>query len=86
MVFVCGVKVFLRFPFCAETRSAYGDNRPWQEEAAAALSKVLRDEEAAVELWYDSYVIECKIEISEEHMRAYYFLAFSLKICYNMCE
>ncbi|MDL2327526.1 hypothetical protein LJC64_02555 [Ruminococcaceae bacterium OttesenSCG-928-A11] len=30
----------------------YGDNRPWQEEAAAALSKVLRDEEAAVELWY----------------------------------
>lgn len=30
----------------------YGDNRPWQEEAAAALSKVLREEEAAVELWY----------------------------------
>ena len=30
----------------------YGDNRPWQEEATAALSKVLRDEEAAVELWY----------------------------------
>lgn len=30
----------------------YGDNRPWQEGQAAALSKVLRDEEAAVELWY----------------------------------
>ena len=30
----------------------YGGNRPWQEEAAAALSKVLREEEAAVELWY----------------------------------
>lgn len=30
----------------------YGDNRPWQEEATAALSNVLRDEEAAVELWY----------------------------------
>jgi hypothetical protein len=30
----------------------YGDNRPWQEEATAALSKVLREEEAAVELWY----------------------------------
>ena len=30
----------------------YDDNRPWQEEAAAALSQVLRDEEAAVELWY----------------------------------
>lgn len=30
----------------------YGDNRPWQEETAAALSKVLREEEAAVELWY----------------------------------
>ncbi|MGL5436124.1 MAG: hypothetical protein ACRDBO_12100 [Lachnospiraceae bacterium] len=30
----------------------YGDNRPWREEATAALSKVLRDEEAAVELWY----------------------------------
>ena len=30
----------------------YGDYRPWQEEAAAALSNVLRDEEAAVELWY----------------------------------
>lgn len=30
----------------------YGDNRPWQEEQAAALSKVLREEEAAVELWY----------------------------------
>ncbi|MDL2233152.1 hypothetical protein LJC63_06175 [Ruminococcaceae bacterium OttesenSCG-928-L11] len=28
------------------------NNRPWQEEATAALSKVLRDEEAAVELWY----------------------------------
>jgi hypothetical protein len=30
----------------------YGDYRPWQDEAAAALSKVLRDEESAVELWY----------------------------------
>ncbi len=30
----------------------YADNRPWQGKAAAALSKVLRDEEAAVELWY----------------------------------
>lgn len=30
----------------------YGDNRPWQEEAAAALSNALRDEETAVELWY----------------------------------
>jgi hypothetical protein len=30
----------------------YGNNRPWQEEAASALSNVLRDEEAAVELWY----------------------------------
>ncbi|MCL2775156.1 MAG: hypothetical protein FWD71_17680 [Oscillospiraceae bacterium] len=30
----------------------YADNRPWQGEATAALSKVLRDEEAAVELWY----------------------------------
>lgn len=30
----------------------YGDNRPWHEEATSALSKVLRDEEAAVELWY----------------------------------
>ena len=30
----------------------YERNRPWQEEAAAALSKVLREEEAAVELWY----------------------------------
>lgn len=30
----------------------YGDNRPWQEEAAAALSKALRDEDSAVELWY----------------------------------
>jgi hypothetical protein len=30
----------------------YDDYRPWQEESAAALSKVLRDEEAAVELWY----------------------------------
>ncbi len=30
----------------------YGDKRPWQEETAAALSKVLRDEESAVELWY----------------------------------
>ena len=30
----------------------YGGNRPWQEEATAALSKVLREEEAAVELWY----------------------------------
>ena len=30
----------------------YADYRPWQDETAAALSKVLRDEEAAVELWY----------------------------------
>lgn len=30
----------------------YEQSRPWQEEAAAALSKVLRGEEAAVELWY----------------------------------
>ena len=30
----------------------YGDSRPWQEEATAALSNVLRDEEAAVDLWY----------------------------------
>jgi hypothetical protein len=30
----------------------YGDYRPWQDEAAAALSKVLLDEESAVELWY----------------------------------
>jgi len=30
----------------------YSDNRPWQEKMTAALSKVLRDEEAAVELWY----------------------------------
>lgn len=30
----------------------YGGNRTWQEEATAALSKVLREEEAAVELWY----------------------------------
>lgn len=30
----------------------YEHSRPWQEEAAAALSKVLRGEESAVELWY----------------------------------
>ncbi len=30
----------------------YGDYRPWQDEAASALAKVLRDEESAVELWY----------------------------------
>lgn len=30
----------------------YGQYRPWQEEAAAALSKALRDEESTVELWY----------------------------------
>jgi hypothetical protein len=30
----------------------YGGYRPWQDEAAAVLSKVLRDEESAVELWY----------------------------------
>jgi hypothetical protein len=28
----------------------YGDYRPWQDEAAAALSKALQDEESAVEL------------------------------------
>lgn len=30
----------------------YGEYRPWREEAAAALSNALRDEESAVELWY----------------------------------
>lgn len=30
----------------------YEHYKPWQEESAAALSKVLRSEEAAVELWY----------------------------------
>ena len=30
----------------------YEHCKPWQEEAAAALSKVLRSEETAVELWY----------------------------------
>lgn len=30
----------------------YERNRPWQDQAAAALSQVLRGEEAAVELWY----------------------------------
>lgn len=30
----------------------YEHSRPWQEEAAAALSNVLRSEETAVELWY----------------------------------
>ena len=30
----------------------YERSRPWQEEAAAALSNVLRSEETAVELWY----------------------------------
>jgi len=30
----------------------YGDRKPWQKRAPAALSNVLRDEEAAVELWY----------------------------------
>jgi len=32
--------------------SLYSDNRPWQEEAAVTLSKILRDEESTVELWY----------------------------------
>ena len=30
----------------------YTDNKLWHKEAAAALSNVLRDEEAVVELWY----------------------------------
>lgn len=30
----------------------YEHSRPWQEETTATLSQVLRDEEAAVELWY----------------------------------
>jgi len=30
----------------------YGDYRPWQDEAAAALSNALRDGESSVELWY----------------------------------
>jgi len=30
----------------------YDESRPWQEEATAALSKALRDEESTVSLWY----------------------------------
>jgi len=30
----------------------YTDNKLWHKESAAALSNILRDEEAAVELWY----------------------------------
>jgi hypothetical protein len=42
----------------------YGDNRPWQEEVAAALSKVLRDEEAAVELWYPALKRSCECVVA----------------------
>ena len=41
----------------------YDFDRPWQEETAAALSKVLHEEEAGVELWYPALKrsLECVV-------------------------
>ena len=70
----------------------YEDKKPWQEEATAALSKVLRDEEAAVELWYPvlKRSFECVIaSVSFLPLIAYYlhrieewkFIFSECKVC-----
>lgn len=38
----------------------YDKKKPWCDEATAALSKALRDEETSVELWYP--VMKCSFE------------------------
>ena len=53
----------------------YTDNKVWHKEAVAALSNVLRDEEAAVELWYpvEKRSFECVVtSVSFLPVIAYY--------------
>jgi len=54
----------------------YTDNRPWHKESVSALSNVLRDEEAAVELWYPvaKRSFECVVAFASFQPLIFYYL------------
>lgn len=54
----------------------YGEYRPWQEEASAALSQAIHDGESQVELWYPvkKRPFECVMTISSFQPVIFYYL------------